>query len=401
MSGKQKYQLEDQIKRYLQDQMTGQERHAFEREMQHDQFLAEAVEGYSGISPDFVGTDLAYLKKRIKKRQKVNRKYIWYAAASIIILVISSLLLFNIEENSIQMVAENKVQQKAAQKEEIRTGRKEIVDTEHEGIKKPLSEKNLNVPEDEMVITDSEAITPYKAANEGNPPTSLLPEQSRLKESIQLHGNKGLTKATKTLDDSSALAINEADTSKKPIRIRGISTLNENVISQEEYKLQTDKEEIEKIKKSSVHAEKAMDEVVVVGYGKQKKAASTGAVAELPTNQIDDVAGVNVNQNFDVNVSPVIGWIAFKKYLKTALLTPKIGLPEEKIVVRLSFVITKTGTIDQIKVLSGKNGRYTEEAIRILLDGPKWNPEVKSQEPQRSVVKLRMVFQPSDKKNVK
>ena len=141
-----------------------------------------------------------------------------------------------------------------------------------------------------------------------------------------------------------------------------------------------------------IQQEKALNEVVVIGYGIQKKVALTGAVAEVRSNQVDNVPGVNMNQNVDVNASPVIGWIAFKKYLEDALLTPNIGLPEKKIVVRLSFVITKNGTIEQIKVLSGKNGRYNEEAIRILTCGPNWNPEVKSQVPQSSVVKLRMVF---------
>ena len=70
MSDKRTYQLEERIKRYLHDQMTGQERHAFEREMQHDQFLTEAVEGYSGISAELVGNDLADLKKRNEQTTK-------------------------------------------------------------------------------------------------------------------------------------------------------------------------------------------------------------------------------------------------------------------------------------------------------------------------------------------
>lgn len=360
MSGKQTYRLEERIRRYLQDQMTGQERHAFEREMQHDQFLAEAVEGYSRISADFVGTDLAYLKKRINKRQKGNRKYIWFAAASVIVLIVSSLILFNPKEYNKQIISENKIQQKAVPTREFVTEKKEI----------------------------------------------FLREQTRLKESIQLLQNKGLPKATITAADSSALALNEIDTSKKPIRIRGVSSLNNRVTNApgDETQAQPVNAKAENQKVASVteiQEEKALDEVVVVGYGTQKKVALTGAVAGIKTNQIDDEAEVNMNQNTDVNASPAIGWVAFKKYLETVLLTPDIGLPEEKIVVRLSFEIAKTGSIEQIKVLSGKNGRYNEEAIRILTDGPKWNPQIKNQVPQRSVVKLRMVFQPSDKKVVK
>lgn len=388
MSDKLTYQLEERIKRYLNDQMTGQERYAFEREMQHDQFLAEAVEGYSGISAEFVGADLADLKKRISKHQKDNRKYIWYVAASVIVLIVSSLILFNTKDNSQQLVLENKIQQKAAPKEEIKMGKKEMVVPE-----KPLSEKNISVPEDLMIVAESEVMTQSEAPTKtGNPSASVVHEQPNMEETIQLRGNNGLAEATKTLPDSSAIAFNEVDKSKKPIRIRGVSSLNNYVMNAPgvEIKTQAVNEEADKMMVASVNEiqeEKALDEVVVVGYGTQKRVSITGAVAGVKTNQIDDVGA-----------SPSIGWIAFNKYLKDALQTPGIGLPKEKIVVRLSFVITGTGTIEQINVLSGNNQRYNEEAIRILITGPKWSSEVKSQVTQSSVVKLRMVFQPADKK---
>ncbi|MCX6238887.1 MAG: hypothetical protein NTY07_15215 [Bacteroidia bacterium] len=396
MSGKQTYQLEERIKRYLQDQMTGQERHAFEREMQHDQFLAEAVEGYLGISAELVGTDLADLKKRINKRQKGNRKYIWYAAASVIILVVSSLILFNPKENSKQMVSENKIQQKIVPAKEIVIKKQEIDLPEPAAIKKLLPEKNMPIPEDLMIVAESEAMVKSEAPTKtGNASASVVHEQPKMKETIQLPGNNGLAKATITLPDSSAIAFNQVDESKKPIRIRGVRSLNNNVTITPgvEIKKQAVNEEADKVMVASnneIQEEKALDEVVVVGYGTQKKVSITGAVA-----------GVNVNQNVDENASPAIGWIAFNKYLKTALLAPSIGSPEKKTVVRLSFVITKTGTLEQIKVLSSKDERYNEVAIHILKAGPGWKPEVMGQSPRSSVVKLRMVFESSDKKVVK
>jgi len=403
MSGKKTVQLEDQIRRYLLDQMTGQERHAFEREMQHDQFLAEAVEGYSRISADFVGADLSYLKNRISKRQKVNRKFIWYAAASVIILVVSSLILFNPKENNKQIISENKIRQKTVTAKKFVTEKKEIVLLEHGDSIKLLPKKNVAKPEVELMIADSEAISLAEATNEtGTPSASLLPEQSKLKKSTQSGENMMLAEATKIASDSLALAFREGEPSKNPIRIRGVSSLNNRVTNATGAETQAQpvnaKAENQKVASvTEIQEEKALDEVVVVGYGIQKKVALTGAVAGIKTNQIDDETGINMNQKVDVNASPAIGWIAFEKYLETALLTPAIGLPEQKIVVRLSFVITNTGTIEQIKVLSGKNGRYSEEAIRILTEGPKWNPKVKSQVPQPSTVKLRMVFQPPDK----
>ena len=55
-----KKELEDFI-RYSQDQMSDEERNAFERSLQRDPFDAEAMEGLSSITPEEARADLAGL----------------------------------------------------------------------------------------------------------------------------------------------------------------------------------------------------------------------------------------------------------------------------------------------------------------------------------------------------
>ena len=59
----------------------------------------------------------------------------------------------------------------------------------------------------------------------------VLQERSKLKESIRLRGNPALAEATNTLADSATLAFNKVDTSKKQLRIRGVSSLNNQVMN--------------------------------------------------------------------------------------------------------------------------------------------------------------------------
>jgi ferric-dicitrate binding protein FerR (iron transport regulator) len=56
-----KKELEDFL-RYSQDQMSEEERNAFERSLQQDPFDAEALEGLSLITPEEATDDLAGLK---------------------------------------------------------------------------------------------------------------------------------------------------------------------------------------------------------------------------------------------------------------------------------------------------------------------------------------------------
>ena len=126
-----------------------------------------------------------------------------------------------------------------------------------------------------------------------------------------------------------------------------------------------------------------LNEVVVVGYGTKRKSAITGSISSVASKQI-----------IDGKAFPVGGWKAFEEYLKTQVLAPKVGKPGKKTIVRLSFAITETGEKVDYEILKGDDETYNKEAIRIINEGPVWIPEVKGKTPQKSVVKLKLVFEP-------
>lgn len=362
MSGKQTYQQEEQIRRYLQDRMTEAERHAFERKMQRDPFLADAVEGFSGKDSNLVFTDLADLRNRVEKPKK-NRRFIWYAAASVLLLIVSSVVLFNMQENVIPVVSEIKIQEEVKITENTTIEKSAIKVPQQTISERTRQEKEITIAENELVVEDFEMKSNLVDENNAINSTELI--------SVKEEAPKETAQQARKVEFSRTAASSSESLVSTPIAM--------------DSSIAAPAKSVKKADAVMLDSEK-LEEVVVVGYGIQKKSSQTGAVSSVKSKQV-----------IDGKASPVSGWEAFNEYLKTELQSPNIGSPSEKTIVKLSFVVSSTGNKEQFEILKGENDRYNEEAIRIITDGPAWIPEIKNGIPEISVVKLRLVFQPAIK----
>lgn len=362
MSGKQTYQQEEQIRRYLQDRMTEGERHAFERELQRDPFLAEAIEGFSGKDSNLVFTDLADLRNRVEKPKK-NRRFIWYAAASVLLLIVSSVVLFNMQENVIPVISESKIQEEVKITEKTTIEKSAIKAPQQTISERTRQEKEITIVENELVIDDFEMKTNLVDENNAINSTELISVKEEAPKETPQHGLKVEFSRTAANSSESLVSTPVVLDSSKAASAKSVKKADAVILDSEK-----------------------LEEVVVVGYGIQKKSSQTGAVSSIKSKQV-----------IDGKASPLSGWEAFNEYLKTELQSPNIGSPSEKTIVKLSFVVSSTGNKEQFEILKGENDRYNEEAIRIITDGPAWIPEIKNGIPEISVVKLRLVFQPAIK----
>jgi len=419
MSGKQTYQQEEQIRRYLQDRMTEAERHTFEREMQRDPFLSEAVDGLSVFSSDNILSDIQALKAEVQKGKHSNRRYIWYAAASVLVIVISIFILFNLEEKNNRTLTENslKVETKVQaeithqpqNQEQNATEQKKV--TESTSYTKsghsPNIAQQINLEQTNQQQAVTQQMTNREALLEERPNINVgqIKEVAAIPENIEM-SKKSLDKGANYLKTVSGLV---TDSSGRPLP--GASVLvkrtTKGTITDQNGKyfvsdvpdssslvfsfigmkpLEIPLENKVQMDVALKEDNTALSEVVVVGYGIQKKSSLTGAVSSVKSKQV-----------IDGKASPLGGWEAFNEYLKTELQSPDIGSPSEKTIVKLSFVVSSTGNKEQFEILKGENDRYNEEAIRIITDGPAWIPEIKNGIPEISVVKLRLVFQPAIK----
>jgi len=68
---------------------------------------------------------------------------------------------------------------------------------------------------------------------------------------------------------------------------------------------------------------------------------------------------------------------AKKKFFSRNLVTPK-NAPKMKGRVFLSFVVNKDGSLQDVTVLKSLQAAYDQEALRVVLSMPKWNPGMQS-----------------------
>lgn len=104
-----------------------------------------------------------------------------------------------------------------------------------------------------------------------------------------------------------------------------------------------------------------LDEVVVVGYGAQKKSAVTGSVATVQSEE-----------PVKTKPKPVIGSKEYSKYLEANLIKPvnADGCKNGKVVVE--FNVNTSGRPVNIKVIKALCEAYNKEAIRLVEAGPDW-----------------------------
>jgi TonB family protein len=116
-----------------------------------------------------------------------------------------------------------------------------------------------------------------------------------------------------------------------------------------------------------------LSEIVVVGYGADKMEEEIPGRIEF--------------------ASPTGGRIGFKKYLEANMRYPQQALVndiEGKVTVQ--FTVQTSGDLSDFKVIRGIGYGCEEEVIRLIKNGPKWNPTRKSDEPVVGKVKVKVKF---------
>src|SRR4051812_49026369 len=97
-----------EILRYLQQQMSSQEMHDFEKALMDDPFLADALEGFVASNKELAGKHLLQIERELtgsnEKARVVpmpGRKNGWWKVAAIILIVSSvTILTFSLLKNS-------------------------------------------------------------------------------------------------------------------------------------------------------------------------------------------------------------------------------------------------------------------------------------------------------------
>jgi hypothetical protein len=129
----------------------------------------------------------------------------------------------------------------------------------------------------------------------------------------------------------------------------------------------------------------ALNEVVVVGYGVQKEANPTGALQRVQVAEKNDYTVYT-------GAEPVGGIPAYKMYMEKNIRFPAGDTLSKRAAVVLKFTVEKDGSRSGIQILRSPGDDFSKEAIRLVEEGPHWNPARDENGTTDDEVRMRIVF---------
>ena len=401
---------QDLFLRYAGDGIKGKERNTFERRLQKDQFEAEAAEGFSMISPEEAKEDLRFLDERLKMRTAKRRSpYLLRIAALFALLVATSLVLVIFRPEKQAVVTENIPAQKEKTPltikpaepitralEESKSGA--IVTTEKRQTVPVRAEQQVNVVVPEIA---AEAEVGDVAGIRADISKEAVPEviayaPARSKASVlQVRKISGTVISTEDHQPIPGVVVALQG------KVSGVTVSDVNGNFSFDAKADSSLKLIASfvgMKTTEITAARdtglliamnpdvaALDEVVVVGYGISKKQNQTGAVTTI--NMDEDKNTYNY-----ISAEPATGNSAFRKYIEANIKYPSVAPEKTREVVVISMIVRTDGAIDSLKVVRSPGQEFTDEAFRLIKEGPSWTPAKLNGVPQQEEVKIRIVF---------
>ena len=445
----------EDYQRYLENKMTPKERHDFEKSLLNDEFENESIEGLSQLSPQEFSADLHSLRDRLTTRTK-NRSLFMYwrmAAALILLGVFSFLVYYLLESNTTREVA----QQKDIPSIE-KSGAEENIDSSVQ-IEVNEDSNNIIAYQQELpVIEESQKKSkakeePSSSGNEIESRDEVLLEivDNELESAginLDLEQDEVIVLPSLAQAEDEELPIEEDYSARKKEIQSAKAFAPAAVMSKsapsERARLAANSENARTITGSVMSAE---DDEAVPGVNIIVQGSQIGTVSDIEgkysiTVRIDTTATlvfayvgflseeIVVNDQEEINVKiepeisalseivvvgygtandnqepessytpplPVGGNARFKNYVKENIRYPASGL-EDKIkgTVKLKFTIDADGLILNIKVLKSLGDDFDKEAIRLVKEGPNWEPAKESDSPVEREVNMKIRFRPPE-----
>lgn len=414
--------------RYRAGEMTGKERNAFEKEMQRDLFLADANEGLEYVTHDEAVADLEFIRGKIQRKgRKFNILIYSGAAAAVIILIISSVWLFqtgwedstepgivaleqaaiNDSTGFIALVPES---EKAGEQE-----KKETIDESKTAtpaippVKKNESAKIEPVIEkrDEIgaaYTVDDKAVEKLLLQDTLKAARAIISEEeiSSKMAGVSLQAvAKEAPRITGTIyskDDSLPLpgvavtvkgmpnivAVSGVDGSfVLPVRPDSNILVVANFIGMVATEVRAGSEK--PIRIDMVTDVTSLDEIVVVGYGTERKTAVTGAASTVRPDELANTSKYRA-------ATPVGGYSEFTEYIKKNLRYPDDAAGGSREVVVVDLPLSESGRKGVPVIVKSPGELFSAEAIRLILAGPEWTPSIMNGNPTSDTVRVRIVF---------
>lgn len=348
------------LKDYIHGKRHGKEANRLEREAMNDPFLQDAIDGFDSVAGDHFSA-VESLEKRLAPQPKRIDKRVWmWAAAAVLVLLIGiPFLLRKPDLQEIQVASSETVKQEEPtvllpQKDSV------LVADNIESKPKSKQEKSVVSAAEEIAVVKPEeheaSIAPQMekeaiAAEE----TQLAQVESNTKlvsgRLLDAHGKPIIGASVNIKENKQIGTITDLDGKfRLTVPKEQEGTLLAAYVGMENKEIPL-KENVGDITLKD-NAE-LLSEVVVVGYGTQRKNTMTGAVSKVKTN------------------APRFGEAEFKRFFEENY--DKNLCPHKPILATVEFYVNNLGQPGNIAIKENSCPELDIEIKRLLLGSPPWS----------------------------
>lgn len=451
MSARKKHRTIHEYLRYLKGELSQEERHTLERDLEADPFEKEAMEGFEMISAGELEEDILSLHSRLRKRQQRRRRVALYsiAATAASLLVVGTIFInlydFNPEADREAVQSEESlVMEKSPEPGEAAASEdpdleeafdEDLEISEKRDAKGPAAAKKLEVPAPKEPEKEVAGVAAPQLAREEDPemaeemPQEMPEEMAPAPEADEILAVEAVpTRRQKRAESKARTAPSAMDQAKAEQLLSG--QVSGVVISAED--MNPLPGATVRIKGVAAGYESDMDGRFTVPGGERAQttviASYVGMVTEeyqLDQDQenrlvmqpdqaslnevvvvgygaqsekypVSAVQKVQVNQQEFYSeykgAEPVGGIEAYKMYMEKNIRFPAGDTLSKREVVVLKFNVSPDGNLNGIMTLRSPGQAFTEEAIRLLEGGPAWNPAQGENGTTDDEVRMRIVF---------
>lgn len=412
---------QEDFDRYLRNEMTNTERHAFERRLERNPFAREALEGMESISPETIARDLEALEAAIKPaRSRERRIFVYRIAAGIALLAgLSTAFILLLDHGTKPPTAEMRSplnQEEKAATPVTKTDSDTIALAVNTATKKNTVAKTNQRKKLVPVNKGMEQMAPL--ADEAIPPDDTIIRVDAMKSPVedlkeaQASGvfAKSTASGAPQMKESKGVVrgqiLSSEDGQPLPgvtVNVKGTSTyilsdsqgrfelpvtdsnvmLTASFIGMEREEKQA--REGEKVVLNMKPSMMALNEVVVVSSPRSSLADKGYAVKKVELNPAE-------GENTYHQAEPEGGYPAFNKYVQSHLRFPSGDETTRRALVVLEFSLGAGGVPLDITVIKSPGKEYSDIATEVLRNGPVWKPSTMGTSVINERLRIRMVF---------
>ncbi len=433
MSAKRKHRTTNEYLKYLKGELSREERYSFERDLEADPFEMEAMQGMEQFNAGELEEDLLSIHASLHKRLRRKRRRTVYsfaaAIASILIVGTVFLNIYNIDPESASesipneesflhedagVEAEAPGQEKKSEDRIIPLEEDDEAQAPEEGqIREMVSEmetpaivKGVQVQDEAQVQEEAQDQMKAQLREEAPIPDNAMvldeevevpapvtrdvvaveaqPKRSRKKESPPEAA------VPYTANRVSGIVVSAEDQEPLPGASILVKGSDSGMVADMDgrFSLMADEQTETTVIASYVGMESS--EYQLAG-GKENRVVLQPDMATLDEVVLIGNSDENKEEFNYSGAEPEGGLEAYEMYIEEQLRFPAGAISKKEVVV-LKFKVEQDGTISNIQTLRSPGVLFTEEAIRLLHEGPGWKPARNESGVTDDDVRMRIVF---------